>query len=228
MKKSNIAAKEKRLFGLERLQGDDASFARRLETAMGSEDWRMQFDLFHNAKEGSIVDCDYRKLDIPDLPFDVATIEDHSEMVMFTDIFPSALILPAMVDGTEFLVLDQYCVRKDCGCRSVVLSFVPVVDGRGLLEHQQALYEYRSGKVEIIPPLQAGRPRPERIIEAMIAVNGQAAKELAKRHSAIRLVYRRFLEKRETRRAPVDDLRVGRNDPCPCGSGKKYMRCHGA
>jgi len=21
--------------------------------------------------------------------------------------------------------------------------------------------------------------------------------------------------------------RVGRNDPCPCGSGKKYKHCHG-
>jgi preprotein translocase subunit SecA len=32
----------------------------------------------------------------------------------------------------------------------------------------------------------------------------------------------------ETRR-PVKavDKKVGRNDPCPCGSGKKYKRCHG-
>jgi preprotein translocase subunit SecA len=22
--------------------------------------------------------------------------------------------------------------------------------------------------------------------------------------------------------------KIGRNDPCPCGSGKKYKRCHGA
>jgi preprotein translocase subunit SecA len=22
-------------------------------------------------------------------------------------------------------------------------------------------------------------------------------------------------------------LKVGRNDPCPCGSGKKYKACHG-
>ena len=22
-------------------------------------------------------------------------------------------------------------------------------------------------------------------------------------------------------------LRVGRNEPCPCGSGKKYKQCHG-
>ncbi|NDB69396.1 MAG: hypothetical protein EB015_15600, partial [Methylocystaceae bacterium] len=24
------------------------------------------------------------------------------------------------------------------------------------------------------------------------------------------------------------DGRVGRNDPCPCGSGKKFKHCHGA
>ena len=28
--------------------------------------------------------------------------------------------------------------------------------------------------------------------------------------------------------APIDgDKKVGRNDPCPCGSGKKYKKCHG-
>jgi preprotein translocase subunit SecA len=32
------------------------------------------------------------------------------------------------------------------------------------------------------------------------------------------------------RRAPVvtQEEKVGRNDPCPCGSGKKYKKCHGA
>jgi preprotein translocase subunit SecA len=31
-------------------------------------------------------------------------------------------------------------------------------------------------------------------------------------------------------RAPIvrdQTARVGRNDPCPCGSGKKYKKCHG-
>ena len=28
--------------------------------------------------------------------------------------------------------------------------------------------------------------------------------------------------------APIKvDKSVGRNDPCPCGSGKKYKHCHG-
>ena len=25
-----------------------------------------------------------------------------------------------------------------------------------------------------------------------------------------------------------DTPKVGRNDPCPCGSGKKFKNCHGA
>ena len=26
----------------------------------------------------------------------------------------------------------------------------------------------------------------------------------------------------------VSEKKAGRNDPCPCGSGKKYKKCHGA
>jgi uncharacterized protein YecA (UPF0149 family) len=26
----------------------------------------------------------------------------------------------------------------------------------------------------------------------------------------------------------VSAKKAGRNDPCPCGSGKKYKKCHGA
>ena len=33
----------------------------------------------------------------------------------------------------------------------------------------------------------------------------------------------------ETKREPVTvEPKIGRNDPCPCGSGKKYKNCHGA
>jgi uncharacterized protein len=44
------------------------------------------------------------------------------------------------------------------------------------------------------------------------------------------LIYRFWLPRRK---APVQTLtreepKVGRNDDCPCGSGKKYKKCHGA
>ena len=34
-------------------------------------------------------------------------------------------------------------------------------------------------------------------------------------------------QKREAEKAGIDFSNVGRNDPCPCGSGKKYKDCHG-
>ncbi len=33
--------------------------------------------------------------------------------------------------------------------------------------------------------------------------------------------------KEETKRKPRTSKKVGRNDPCPCGSGKKFKNCHG-
>jgi len=33
--------------------------------------------------------------------------------------------------------------------------------------------------------------------------------------------------KEETKRKPRTAKKIGRNDPCPCGSGKKYKNCHG-
>ncbi len=39
----------------------------------------------------------------------------------------------------------------------------------------------------------------------------------------------RASRERSMKQQPVKvDAKVGRNDPCPCGSGKKYKKCHGA
>jgi len=51
--------------------------------------------------------------------------------------------------------------------------------------------------------------------------------------SAVMDVYEFFREERERNLAPAAPLRrveakVGRNDPCPCGSGRKYKLCHGS
>lgn len=36
-------------------------------------------------------------------------------------------------------------------------------------------------------------------------------------------------QKKPVRRKPtVNEIKIGRNDPCPCGSGEKYKNCHGS
>ena len=40
--------------------------------------------------------------------------------------------------------------------------------------------------------------------------------------------YWREPARRWSRGEPVRSTKVGRNEPCPCGSGKKYKKCCGA
>jgi uncharacterized protein len=56
-------------------------------------------------------------------------------------------------------------------------------------------------------------PRDDLVAEACMAVQD------------LRLLWVDFAPKPATRRV---ETTPGRNDPCPCGSGKKFKRCHGA
>jgi preprotein translocase subunit SecA len=84
------------------------------------------------------------------------------------------------------------------------------------------------------PPLPA-RPSPRRPQPSSITMNHPAAEAVPAFAGAARAS--------GGRQAPTpartggddviktvkrDEPRVGRNDPCPCGSGKKYKKCHGA
>ena len=38
-----------------------------------------------------------------------------------------------------------------------------------------------------------------------------------------------YRQRRETELLAAGKIqKIGRNDPCPCGSGKKFKRCHGS
>jgi preprotein translocase subunit SecA len=51
------------------------------------------------------------------------------------------------------------------------------------------------------------------------------------RHTVVRMIYQanviRRQERPEASRMERSKVKVGRNDPCPCGSGKKYKHCCG-
>ncbi len=50
------------------------------------------------------------------------------------------------------------------------------------------------------------------------------------KHDIVHFIFKANLEKREVPQRPAQvpvGQKVGRNDPCPCGSGKKYKHCHG-
>ncbi|MGI9283461.1 MAG: UPF0149 family protein [Endozoicomonas sp.] len=61
-------------------------------------------------------------------------------------------------------------------------------------------------------------------IEKMLSAVPSVAKELASIGAGVRTRWDAIMETPD----PVSVTKYGRNDPCPCGSGKKYKKCCGA
>lgn len=66
---------------------------------------------------------------------------------------------------------------------------------------------------------KSGGPNIEKMLSAVPSV----ARELASLGSGIRTRWDAIMETPD----PVSVTKIGRNDPCPCGSGKKYKKCCG-
>ncbi|NLX13690.1 MAG: hypothetical protein GXY44_08570 [Phycisphaerales bacterium] len=80
------------------------------------------------------------------------------------------------------------------------------------------IFKISAGGAESAPRAAAGRPLETRHDSATGAGFAGADNEAAMRAQG-------EAAKIETIRR--EQPRVGRNDPCPCGSGRKYKQCHG-
>ncbi|MBT4124262.1 MAG: preprotein translocase subunit SecA, partial [Candidatus Pacebacteria bacterium] len=71
------------------------------------------------------------------------------------------------------------------------------------------------------------------ISRRMAAVPGESNKKFAEQKSGYSPFQKQVEDRKQTGQVieskPRDEAgkKVGRNDPCPCGSGKKYKKCHG-
>ncbi|WP_321278884.1 preprotein translocase subunit SecA [uncultured Vibrio sp.] len=87
-------------------------------------------------------------------------------------------------------------------------------------------------KTDVITVLSRVRVQQQEEVERMEEQRRAQAEEAARRAQAQHAAAENQLadgEEAEDAHQPVvrDERKVGRNEPCPCGSGKKYKQCHG-
>ena len=124
-----------------------------------------------------------------------------------------------------FEASDLYCVTPGCDCREVVLDFAPLVP-RGA-PSPGAIRVARSGAPTFEPEHERHRERLEELWAAFRKRHPRYVERFARRSAVMQEIApllvgapRGGVERRHAR--------VGRNEPCPCGSGKKYKKCCGA
>ncbi len=143
---------------------------------------------------------------------------DLEAMVPFLEIFPSRWDLSVDLDGRRYWVVDLWCLTPDCPCTDVALDFVAADDETA--EH-------------LFVNLETGEPDDPDAGETALRLwsalreSAGALDELRARHEAARRVALELPDHLAPPKPVVALPRAGRNDPCPCGSGKKSKKCCG-
>ncbi|MEQ1713233.1 MAG: SEC-C metal-binding domain-containing protein, partial [Hyphomicrobium sp.] len=206
-----------------RASPEDLAFAEGLVAAMDEADFDL-LDTLHATLKHRI--CEEAKPSEVVAHFDYDGIETSSTLQAYNDVLPFADAFRVAVGDTEFLVLDQFCVRSGCRCTDALLSLFPV-GGEGKANGSAGAVglDYATGAWDAVEreplpcPVAEFRPLMER-------ANPTLYKLLRARHTRLRAIYAHCRQRDlKTIASALRAGSVGRNDPCPCGSGRKYKKC---
>ena len=144
-------------------------------------------------------------------------------------------------DG-EYLFLDSYCDEHDCDCRRVMINVVSSVSPEYFLatinygwEDVEFYKGFMYGDEEaangvtgaMLDPLNYQSDLAPEFLELFKEALSQSYIETLKKHYKM---FKQAIKAKQTIRNEVKNRygkKIGRNDPCPCGSGKKYKKCCG-
>lgn len=211
-------------------------FREELEKEISQENWDDLYKLYYAFK---VVSTEVMEPELMLVSFDEEEVE-QGIMVSYSHLLPYGLPLDITIDDIVYHIDTYYCIRTHCTCSSLTLAFHAEKEGEEIVNMQSPgiSYDYRTGKFELetagINPLHT----PRQLIHSLQTSFPELKKILKNRHERLKELYKAYL-KREglytkiTRKplalaVPAQPRLAGRNDPCPCGSGKKYKKCCGA
>ena len=129
------------------------------------------------------------------------------------------------VADKKYSVSDQYCLRTNCSCTETYLGFVDsnekIRSGKDVC-HVSSDYKKRVWKPVDGSPIKLGLSTLRVAMEQQIP---DLYETLHHRHLRLKAIYAFCKKKHSPRTQALAVPKVGRNDPCPCGSGKKYKKC---
>jgi hypothetical protein len=138
-------------------------------------------------------------------------------LVPYCDAFPLDWDIIVALDGELYWAIDSYCLAPDCRCREVSVEFSSLKAGKPAGTILVDVDHWRQRR----PSENDERVRP---LWNRLCADGRK-KEIARRFREMRRVAR-AIGREEKGAAPHEaGVKIGRNDPCPCGSGRKYKRC---
>ncbi len=136
----------------------------------------------------------------------------------------------------EYYIDDLYCIDPQCNCETAQLFFLrPDKENKAVFNSFIVKLDFNKGiKIDenTIPEKDA-----RRIFEKWLKSDPYLIGALKYRYAEVKDIGKNLVEKHAKQgKLPIiqkDSIfperkdKIGRNEPCPCGSGKKYKKCCG-
>ena len=144
------------------------------------------------------------------------------EMVAWRDAFNDVRLDYYVLGNRIYEACEMYCIKHNCGCENTVLFFR--TQGSRDMLYSGSITVHQSGRVKIEPEIKDIH-RMERLWALYQLRYPNFLQHFARRYSVMRSIGAQIAGVLMPVKVPP---RVGRNEFCPCGSGKKYKKCCGA
>jgi hypothetical protein len=157
--------------------------------------------------------------------FDYHEVEYNGLMSAYNDILPYGDQFFVTINGEQCLIFDQYCLLPKCPCTDTNLDIISI-DKLG-----------KKGKEICFIELNYKKRRWKLIDESSFSISLESVKtaieeqlpdiykQMHNRHMKLKTIYAHCKKKHHAPKQELQLPKAGRNDPCPCGSGKKYKKC---
>ena len=187
--------------------------------ALQEPDWARLQAAYYQAKEKGMEAADLSHLPVT-FPADALA---GGCFVGYHELIPSGMPLPFVTEDLTGQIQDQYKVGSgdEDPVAALQVEFYRGEPGFKVPDVALGTYDYARNQVLVAHGL------PKTAFRQALDKLRQRVPDLeqffAVRHERVKALY--ALAK--ARHTPVRAARVGRNEPCPCGSGRKFKRCCG-
>ncbi len=202
---------------------DDLEFAQFFLAQLNDKDFRFLYAEYFTYKNIITEEADLASIDAH---FEYEDVERDGLMYAYNDVLPYGDQMTVTIDGTECLILDQYCLLPKCSCTDTVLNLFPYDENGNEADEELCAISLTYGKKAW--QAHEGQSFPVSVKAVRSAIEDQLPdfySRLPERHMKLKGIYAYCKKRHYLPKQPLQVPKVGRNEPCPCGSGKKYKKC---
>ncbi len=191
-----------------------------LSDSLSKDDWNKLRGLYFNHKLAFIEQVNPHEIDFE---FEKEDLLEKSLRFPYFEIFPCS-VFHLKLNEERYLGFDNYCKNPACDCNDISISMLQIdnINAGKTIKIGEIWYNYKTQQVKFEGNDEA---HINSIFTKLKAKEINFDQLVEQRNKNIKIIYENAYKKYAPKYAMPDFNKIGRNDLCFCGSGKKYKKC---